>query len=307
MSQDERNDHVSADGTLTNGRDFQFADEKGTFRGRVREYATSNPLTTIGVIIFAAILIVSVLAPIFSTHDPLEQNILSRLEDRSAEHLLGTDMFGRDTWSRILYGLRLSLLTGLLSTALALISGTALGIIAGYKGGWVDIVIMRVMDMLLTFPTLITGLLIVAVLGANFVNIVLAITVTIMPMFARVARAPTIALKEREFIESCRAMGYSDIRIMVVHIMPNVIGEVMVLASLWAAYAIRIEAYLSFIGLGIAPPTPTLGTMIREGFEFILDAPFVSIYPGLAVLTVVLSLNLIGDGLRDSIDPKLRD
>lgn len=268
------------------------------------DYVVANPLTTIGLITFLAIVFVSALAPIFATHDPLDQNILSRLEDRSAEHWLGTDMFGRDTWSRILYGLQLSLIIGLLSTALALVSGTALGILAGYRGGWVDSLIMRVMDVLLAFPTLITGLLIVAVLGANFVNIVLAITVTIMPMFARVARAPTIALKEREFIESCRAMGFSDVRIMVVHIMPNVIGEVMVLASLWAAYAIRIEAYLSFIGLGVAPPTPTLGTMIREGFEFILDAPFVSIYPGLAVLIVVLSLNLIGDGLRDAIDPK---
>ena len=161
--------------------------------------------------------------------------------------------------------------------------------------------------MLLAFPTLITGLFIVAVLGANFWNIVLAITVTILPKFARVARAPTIALKEREFVEAARALGYSDLRIMAVHIAPNVLGEVIVLASLWAAYAIRIEAYLSFIGLGIAPPTPTLGTMIREGFEHILDSPFVSIYPGFAVLLVVLSLNLIGDGLRDAIDPKLRD
>ncbi len=266
-----------------------------------------NKLSTVGLILFLAIVLVAAFAPVFASHDPLEQHILHRLEDRSSEFILGTDMFGRDTWARILYGLRLSLLIGLTSTALAMVFGCALGVIAGYRGGWVDAVIMRFMDMLLAFPTLITGLLIVAVLGANFANIVLAITVTIMPKFARVARAPTIALKEREFIEACRAMGFSDLRIMAVHITPNIMGEVVVLASLWAAYAIRIEAYLSFIGLGVAPPAPTLGSMIREGFEFILDAPHVSIYPGLAVLFVVLALNLIGDGLRDAIDPKLRD
>lgn len=274
---------------------------------RLLRLARRNKLSTVGLVLFGLIALAAIAAPLLSSHDPLAQNILHRLEDRSADYLLGTDVYGRDTWSRILYGLRVSLLIGLISTALAMILGSALGILAGYRGGWVDSLIMRIMDMLLAFPTLITGLFIVAVLGANFWNIVLAITVTILPKFARVARAPTIALKEREFVEAARALGYSDLRIMAVHIAPNVLGEVIVLASLWAAYAIRIEAYLSFIGLGIAPPTPTLGTMIREGFEHILDSPFVSIYPGFAVLLVVLSLNLIGDGLRDAIDPKLRD
>ncbi|WP_127562795.1 ABC transporter permease [Nioella ostreopsis] len=274
---------------------------------RLLRLARRNKLSTVGLILFGLIALAAIAAPLLSSHDPLAQNILHRLEDRSADYLLGTDVYGRDTWARILFGLRVSLLIGLISTALAMIIGSALGILAGYRGGWVDSLIMRIMDMLLAFPTLITGLFIVAVLGANFWNIVLAITVTILPKFARVARAPTIALKEREFVEAARALGYSDVRIMAVHIAPNVLGEVIVLASLWAAYAIRIEAYLSFIGLGIAPPTPTLGTMIREGFEHILDSPFVSIYPGFAVLLVVLSLNLIGDGLRDAIDPKLRD
>lgn len=269
--------------------------------------ARKNKLSAFGLLMFTLIVLASIFAPFISPHNPLDQNILDRLQDRSAEYILGTDTFGRDTFTRILYGLRVSLMIGLTSTFLAMVLGCSLGIIAGYRGGWVDSLIMRVMDMLLAFPTLITGLFIVAVLGANFVNIVLAITVTILPKFARVARAPTIALKEREFVEAARALGYSDIRIMVVHIAPNILGEVVVLASLWAAYAIRIEAYLSFIGLGVAPPTPTLGTMIRDGFNHILDAPFVSIYPGFAVLLVVLSLNLVGDGLRDAIDPKLRD
>lgn len=266
--------------------------------------STLNPLTAIGLILFAFILIVAFAAPLIAPFDPLEQNILGRLEGASAQHWLGTDMFGRDTLSRILHGARLSLIIGLTSTGIALVLGTALGVLAGYYGGWIDIVIMRMMDILLAFPTLITGLLIVAVLGTSPVNIVVAIAVTLAPNFARVARAPTITLREREFIESCRALGFSNTRIMVVHILPNVIGEVVVLASLWTASAIMIEAYLSFIGLGVAPPTPTLGGMIRQGLDNILDAPWVTIYPGFAVMFIVLALNLIGDGVRDAIDPK---
>ncbi len=266
-----------------------------------------NPLTALtalGLVIFSLILVVSLAAPIVAPYDPLEQNILNRLQGASSDHWLGTDVFGRDTLSRILHGAQISLVIGLTSTGIALVAGTGLGIVAGYYGGWTDIVLMRLMDILLAFPTLITGLLIVAVLGTNPINIVIAIAITLLPNFARVARAPTITLKEREFIESCRALGYSDIRIMGVHILPNVIGEVVVLASLWTASAIMIEAYLSFIGLGVAPPTPTLGGMIRQGLENILDTPWVTIYPGFAVMFIVLALNLIGDGVRDAIDPK---
>jgi peptide/nickel transport system permease protein len=266
--------------------------------------ATLNPLTATGLFLFIIILLVSFGAPLIAPYDPLDQDILGRLEGVSAEHWLGTDVFGRDTLSRILHGAKLSLIIGLISTGIALIIGTALGIIAGYYGGWIDIVVMRMMDILLAFPTLITGLLIVAVLGTSPVNIVVAIAVTLAPNFARVARAPTITLREREFVEACRALGYSNTRIMVVHILPNVIGEVVVLASLWTASAIMIEAYLSFIGLGVAPPTPTLGGMIRQGLDNILEVPWVTIYPGLAIMLIVLALNLIGDGVRDAIDPK---
>lgn len=263
-----------------------------------------GPLTAVGLVLFAAILVIALAAPLIAPYDPLEQNILSRLQNTSSNHWLGTDVFGRDTLSRILYGAQISLVIGLTSTGLALIAGTVLGIVAGYYGGWTDIVVMRVMDILLAFPTLITGLIIVAVLGTSPVNIVVAIAVTLLPNFARVARAPTITLREREFIEACRALGYSDIRIMARHILPNVIGEVVVLASLWTASAILIEAYLSFIGLGVAPPTPTLGGMIRQGLDNILDAPWVTVYPGFAVMLIVLALNLIGDGVRDGIDPR---
>ncbi|MEO1536736.1 MAG: ABC transporter permease [Pseudomonadota bacterium] len=276
------------------------------FFGRGLRVLTANMTTMAGMTLFLLIVLMAASAPLLATHDPYEQDILNRVQNISAEHWMGTDVFGRDTFSRALYGLRLSLIIGLTATAIAFLIGTALGILAGYKGGWVDSLIMRAMDILLAFPTLITGLMIVAVLGANVTNIIIAIVTTIVPNFARVARAPTIALKEREFVEACRALGYSDLRIMVFHIFPNVLGDVLVLASLWAAYAIRVEAYLSFIGLGIAPPVPTLGSMIREGFEKMLDAPWVTIYPSLVLLAVVFALNLVGDGVRDATDPKLR-
>ena len=278
----------------------------GSSTTSILKVLTANRTTVVGSSLFLGIVLLAICAPLLAPYDPFEQNILNRLENASAGHWMGTDLYGRDTLSRALYGLRLSLVIGLSATAIAFVIGTALGILAGFKGGWVDAIIMRAMDILLAFPTLITGLMIVAVLGASVPNIIIAIVTTIVPNFARVARAPTIALKEREFVEACRALGYSDLRIMVVHIFPNVFGDVLVLASLWAAYAIRVEAYLSFIGLGIAPPVPTLGSMIREGFEKMLDAPWVTIYPSLVLLLVVFALNLVGDGVRDATDPKLR-
>ena len=188
-----------------------------------------------------------------------------------------------------------------------MVVGGALGVLAGYRGSRIDLAIMRLMDVLLSFPTLIMGLLIVAVLGPSMANLIGAIALTVVPKFARIARAPTMAVREREFIEASRALGVSDLRIMAVHVVPNIAGEVLVMASLWTATAVRIEASLSFIGLGVKPPTATWGGMIREGFEHILDAPWLSVYPGLCLLLLVFSLNLVGDGLRDAADPRLRN
>lgn len=171
----------------------------------------------------------------------------------------------------------------------------------------VDTVIMRVMDVMLSFPTLIMGLFIVAILGPSMINMIVAIALTIVPKFARVARAPTIALKERAYVEAGRCLGYSDLRIMGVHILPNILGELLVMASLWTANAIQIEAGFSFLGLGVKPPTPTWGGMIRDGFEKIFEAPSLSIYPGLCILAAVFAMNLLGDGIRDAVDPRLKD
>ncbi len=267
---------------------------------------SSNKLTGLGAAIFLLVVLAAILAPQLSSHDPIAQHILDRLKGPSAEFWMGTDAYGRDIYSRLLYGARISLTIGGLAILSAMVIGAAIGIVAGYYGGKTDVVIMQIMDVLLAFPTLILGLIIVAMLGPSMLNMIIAISLTAIPPFARIARAPTIVVKERDFIEACRALGYGNLRIMVYHILPNVLSEILVMASLWLATAIRVEASLSFIGLGVKPPTATWGGMIREGFENILDNPWLSIFPGLAILLVVFSLNLLGDGLRDAIDPKTR-
>ncbi|HUN12524.1 MAG TPA: ABC transporter permease, partial [Rhabdaerophilum sp.] len=195
---------------------------------------------------------------------------------------------------------------GIASTVLAMVIGSAIGMLAGWKGGRTDIVIMQAMDVLLAFPSLILGLIIVAMLGPSMTNIIIAIAMTSIPPFARIARAPTIAMKEREFVDACRALGFSDMRIVAGHILPNILPEILVMGSLWLANAIRTEASLAFIGLSVKPPTPTWGGMIREGFENILDSAWLVIAPSTAILVVIFALNLLGDGLRDAIDPKLK-
>lgn len=266
----------------------------------------SNKLTGLGAAIFLLVVLAAIFAPLLSGHDPLDQNILDRLEGPSAEFWMGTDAYGRDIYARLLHGARISLTIGGLAILSAMVIGSAIGIVAGYYGGKIDVVIMQIMDVLLAFPTLILGLIIVAMLGPSMQNMIIAISLTAIPPFARIARAPTIVVKERDFIEACRALGYGDLRIMAYHVLPNVLSDILVMASLWLATAIRVEASLSFIGLGVKPPTATWGGMIREGFENILDNPWLSIFPGLAILLVVFSLNLLGDGLRDAIDPKTR-
>jgi peptide/nickel transport system permease protein len=273
---------------------------------RAKRVFGANKTSMIGLAIFFIVVVLALLAPILSPFDPLDQHVLDRLQPSSATYWLGTDTYGRDTLSRLLWGARTSLVIGLASVAIAMVIGSVIGIVAGYFGGRLDMVIMRAMDVLLSFPTLIMGLIVVAMLGPSAVNLIIAIALTGLAPFARVARAPTIAIKEREFIEACRALGFSDLRIMVVHVLPNVFADILVMGSLWLATAIRVEASLSFIGLGIAPPAPTWGGMIREGFENILESASLAVVPGLAILLVVFALNLVGDGLRDVTDPKLR-
>lgn len=266
----------------------------------------ANPGSWLGVALVLAVVLSAVLAPWIWPLDPLEQDVLARLSPPSWEHPLGTDSFGRDVLSRLLHAARISLLIGVLAIALALVIGSAIGIAAGYIGGWFDSVVNGLLDVLLSFPTLLLGLMVVAMLGPSMENLIIAIALTELAPFARVARAPVLALKGREFVEAGRALGFSDLRLVLVHIVPNLVAEIVVVGSLWLAAAIRTEASLSFIGLGVKPPTATWGGMIREGFENILDAPWLALAPSIAILVTVLGLNLMGDGLRDALDPRTR-
>ena len=265
-----------------------------------------NRLSWVGLVLLAIIVAAAVFAPLLAPYDPLEQHIVNRLQPPSAEFWLGTDTFGRDVLSRLIYGARVSLVVGFVAILIAMIIGSAIGILSGFIGGLFDRVVMSVLDVMLSFPTLLLGLMIAAMLGASFENLVIAIAITEIAPFARVARAPTMALKQRDFIEAGRAMGFSRPRLMGLHIFPNMVSEVVVMGSMWMASAIRTEASLSFIGLGVPPPTPTWGSMIREGFENILDSWWLAVFPSLAILITVLALNILGDALRDAIDPKTR-
>lgn len=265
-----------------------------------------NRMSWIGIGLLLLITLVALFAPWLAPHDPLQQNIVSRLEPPSAEFWLGTDSYGRDVTSRLIYGARVSLLVGFVAVLIAMCIGSALGILAGYVGGMLDRLIMGVVDVLLSFPTLLLGLMVAAMLGASLENLIIAIAITEVAPFVRVARAPTIALKQRDFVDAGRALGFGPLRLMGLHILPNMISDVVVLGSLWMAAAIRTEASLSFIGLGVPPPAATWGSMIREGFEHILDAWWLTVFPSVAILLTVLALNLLGDALRDAIDPKMR-
>jgi len=269
--------------------------------------ARSNPTTAAGALICLIIIVSAVFAPWLAPYDPTEQDIMNRLQAPGGEFLLGTDQFGRDILSRLMWGGRISLTVSLGAIAAAMVIGGVIGMVSGYIGGRFDLFVMQVMDVLLSFPSLILGLIVVALLGPELVNLVVAIALTAIAPFARVARAPTMALKERAFVEAGRALGFSHVRILFGHILPNILSEVMVMGTLWLATAVRVEASLSFIGLGVKPPTPTWGGMTRDGFENILDAPWLAVFPGIAILLLVLGLNMVGDGLRDATDPKLRN
>jgi peptide/nickel transport system permease protein len=268
---------------------------------------SQNRLSWVGLGLLALIVLVAIFAPLIAPYDPLEQNIVSRLEPPSAEFWLGTDSYGRDVLSRLIYGARISLVVGFVAILIAMAVGATLGIVSGYVGGLFDQFAMGLLDVMLSFPTLLLGLMIAAMLGASLENLIIAIAVTEIAPFARVARAPTISLKQRDFVEASRSYGSGHLRIMGRHILPNMVSDVVVMSSLWMASAIRTEASLSFIGLGVPPPTPTWGSMIREGFENILDAWWLAVFPSLAILMTVLALNLLGDALRDAADPKSRD
>jgi peptide/nickel transport system permease protein len=272
---------------------------------RTLRWIVGHPTASVGALLCLVMVASAIGAPILSPADPLDQNIIDKLTPPGADYWLGTDDYGRDVLSRLLWGAQFSLLVSFLSVASAMLVGGTIGLVSGYVGGRTDVVIMQVMDVLLSFPSLILGLIIVALVGPAMSSLVFAIALTAVAPFARVARAPVLSLRNRAYVEAGRALGFSHARILFVHILPNMIAEVLVMATLWMADAVRTEAALSFLGLGIKPPAPSWGSMLRDGFENILDAPWLSIFPGIAILLLVLGLNMLGDGLRDATDPMI--
>ncbi len=266
-----------------------------------------NRASVFGLVLAILVTVVSVGAPIFTAYDPLAQDARSRLMPPDPAHLLGRDTFGRDLYARVLYAGRISLLVGVCAVLLGGVIGCALGLTAGYTGGKVENAIMRLVDTLMAFPSLLLGMLVLAVLGPGLFKMIAAIGIMLSPGFARVMHGAALSLKKREFVEGAPSVGAGPVRILGRHILPNVMGELVVLGSLWTASAIRIEASLSFIGLGVSPPTPTWGNMIRDGTPHLLNAPYLSVFPGIAILVAVLGFNLLGDGLRDVLDPHLRE
>ncbi|WP_105431499.1 ABC transporter permease [Neorhizobium sp. T6_25] len=249
-------------------------------------------------------LLVAILAPWLAPYDPLAQSILSINKQPSWAHWLGTDQFGRDVLSRMIHGSRNSLLFGLISPALAAFFGTILGVTAGYFGGVIDRVISRVVDLLLAFPELLLAIMIAAVLGGAFWNIIAVITVAFIPGFARVARASTLAVKQEPYIEAAVAVGLRTPTIIIRHVIPNIAAPILVLMTLWVASAIRLEASLSFLGIGTRAPNPSWGNIIRDGLNNLFGSPWPIIAAGFAITCVVLSFNLMGDAVRDVLDPE---
>jgi peptide/nickel transport system permease protein len=263
-----------------------------------------RPATIFAGLIIAVFVAVAVLAPWIAPYNPLAQSVLKINQTPSWAHWLGTDQFGRDVLSRMIYGSRNSLIFGLLSPSLAAIVGTTLGVVAGYFGGVVDRIISRLVDLLLAFPELLLAIIIAAALGGGFWNVVAVLTVAFVPGFARVARAQTLSVKQEPYIEAAVAVGVSTPVIIFRHIVPNISAPIVVLVTLWVASAIRLEASLSFLGLGTQPPNPSWGNIIRDGLNNLFGSPWPIIGAGFAITCIVLAFNLFGDAVRDALDPE---
>lgn len=277
-----------------------------TRKGLILYTFKRNKTSIVGVIMATIVVCLAILAPWVSPYDPIEQNVKLQYAVPSLSHLCGTDGYGRDEFSRILWGARVSLVVGIVSVFFSMVFGIPLGVIAGYKGGRADSVVSRFNDIFMSFPIVIFGLLILAIMGPGLLKIIIAIGVALTPRIARLARGSTLSIKEMPYIEAARAVGQSDTKIMILHVLPNIFGDILVMGTLWIATAIIVEASLSFIGLGVRPPTPSWGSMIRAGLDQLTNAPWLSMFPGLAIFVTVFSFNLIADGLRDIADPKLR-
>lgn len=263
-------------------------------------------LAVAGMVIIIVFLIAAIFAPVLAPYDPIQQNLLQRRQPPSRQHWMGLDEVGRDVFSRVIYGARASLQVGILSVSLAIIVGSILGAVSGFLGHWVDELIMRLMDILLAFPGLLLAIAVVAILGPGLMNMLYAIAFVSIPVYARIMRASVLAVKEQDFVMAARAVGVPEGRLLLREILPNCLTPIIVAGTLGIATAILDAAGLSFLGLGAQPPTPEWGTMLGDGRGSVFTAPHIVFFPGLVIMLSVLGFNLLGDGLRDALDPRLR-
>ncbi len=265
-----------------------------------------SPLAMFGLAIIFVLVFCAIFAELISPYSPIKQDLMHMFETPSSAHWLGTDEFGRDILSRLIYGARVSLQVGFIAVGIALVIGGMLGAISGYYSGRLDNIIMRVMDVLLSIPQTLLAIAIVAALGPSLMNLMIAVGISAVPTYARIVRGSVLSIRSMEFIEAARAAGSSDLRIILKHIIPNSMAPIIVQSTLGVASAILNAAGLSFIGLGIQPPNPEWGAMLSGGRQYIRDYPHMTLYPGLAIMLTILALNFLGDGLRDALDPKLK-
>ena len=279
------------------------APARGRRLGALRRAAAAR-LAPFGAAVVLAAILVALLAPVLAPHDPLKQDLGNALAPPGRTHLLGTDNVGRDVLSRVIWGTRISLAAGFVSVAIAMLAGSLLGLLAGYSGGRVDALVMRLMDAVLSFPPLVLALALGAVLGAGLVGVLLALGVVYTPTFARLMRGQVLSITAREYVEAARALGAPGSRIAWRHVLPNATAPIVVQASLSVAFAILAEASLSFLGLGIQPPAASWGSMINAGRGYLQQAPWIVFGPGAALFITVVGLNFVGDAVRDTLDPR---
>lgn len=292
---------------LTEQELSEKADISGdTFLNEVISAIKKNKMAMIGGITIILLILIAIFAPVLSPHDPYKVNLDMQFAKPSAQHWLGTDEFGRDLLTRIMFGTRISLVIGLIPTFLSMMIGIILGMVSGYYGKRTDFIIMRIADVVLAFPELLLAMVVMYTLGASLLNLFIALSLVRWAGVARVVRAQTMSLKEKEFVEASRAIGIKNWIIMFKHILPNCLSSLVVLFTLNIPGAILSEASLSFLGVGAQPPAASWGLMISRGKEYLFSAPWVAIAPGIAILIVVLAFNYLGDGLRDALDPYMK-
>lgn len=273
--------------------------------GNLLSRISSNKKAVFGGVIVLLLFLVAIFAPLIAPYDYISMDLPNMLTAPSSEYVFGTDEFGRDIFSRVIYGSRISLQVGFVAVGISLLIGTVLGAIAGYYGGVIDYIISSITDIAWSLPVSLLAIALVAALGPSLRNLILAISLVSWSGFARLVRGQFLSLREKEFVEAAKALGYGDGRIIFKHILPNALAPIIVLTTLEVPKAIIVEASLSFLGLGAQPPTPSWGSIMNSGKDFIMDAPWISIFPGIMIMIIVLGFNLFGDALRDILDPRI--